>query len=345
MSDNPGQSIHEAIARKKARLAEQAAAIEREMAELADLERLAGLAAKHNLVVSAAPAPAKDGDSIGTVADLAQRYRTDPRSPYHKVRYTVRQGYDFSIKRIIEDAGSVQISELDAAKVQSLYDRWAANGKLAIGRSLIGKLSLLSGFGVTVLNDDACIRLSTILHKMRFPHPESRVEHLTAVHAKAIRAKAHEIDRPSIALAQAFQFDLPLKQTDVIGEWVPLSEPGVSDIICDTKGKWIRGIRWEEIDTNLVLRHVTSMRQKEVEIDLKRAPMVMEELNRLGKLPARGPVIVSESDGKPWSPTDFRRWWRRIANAVGVPKNVKNRDSGRAVGSNENRSREAPAVL
>jgi hypothetical protein len=30
----------------------------------------------------------------------------------------------------------------------------------------------------------------------------------------------------SIALAQAIQFDCALRQKDVIGEWVPESEPG-----------------------------------------------------------------------------------------------------------------------
>jgi len=46
MSDDLAKAIEE----KKARLAEQAEAIQRELAELAELERLA---AKHNLVVSA----------------------------------------------------------------------------------------------------------------------------------------------------------------------------------------------------------------------------------------------------------------------------------------------------
>jgi hypothetical protein len=47
---------------------------------------------------------------------------------------------------------------------------------------------------------------------------------------------------------------------------------------CHLQGKkWIRGIDWSEIDENLILKHVTSKKQKETEVDLKLAPMVLEE--------------------------------------------------------------------
>ncbi len=345
MSDHPGQSINEVIAEKEARLEDRAAAIERERAELTELKRLTALAAKHNMLLIPAPTTPKDGDKIVTVAELADCYHTDPRSQYHKLRFRVRQNYDSGIRRIVADAGSLRIVDLDAAALKRLYDQWSSDGKKAQGRALITKLRLLSSFGVTVLSNDACMRLSAFLRNMRFPLPQARAARLTAEHAVAIRAKAHEMGRSSIALAQAFQFDLPLKQTDVVGEWVPLSEPGVSDVINDAMGKWIRGIRWEDIDEDLILRHITSMQQKEVELDLKRAPMVMEELKKIGKKPARGPVIVCEWEGKPWSQNEYRRWWRKLADAAGVPKNVKNMDSSRAVGSNENRSREAPVAL
>ena len=69
--------------------------------------------------------------------------------------------------------------------------------------------------------------------------------------------KAHEESMSSVALAQAFQFDCQLRQKDVIGEWVPIDEAGVSDVI-DGDEKWLRGIRWEEIDLSMVLRHRAS---------------------------------------------------------------------------------------
>lgn len=345
MTDKPDQPANEAIEQKKARLARQAEAIARELAELEDIERLTALAAKHNLVVSVAPAPPKEGDRVGTLADLIDRYRTDPRSNYNTLRYKVRLNYDNVMRRIADDVdlGLQQVSDLDAAKVQSAYDRWSESGtKVAQGHSLFAKLRLLSSYGTTVLNDDACVRFSAVLHKMRIRKPRGGAVPLTEDHAKAIRAKAHEMRLHSIALAQAFQFDLRLKQTDAIGEWVPLSEPGVSDVISEQKGKWIRGLRWEEIDSNLILRHVTSLHQREVVLDLKKALMVREELARLGKLPTRGPVIVSETTGEPWAQFEFRRRWRKVADAAGVPSNVKNGSSSLVGDPNENRSPKAP---
>jgi len=73
----------------------------------------------------------------------------------------------------------------------------------------------------------------TALSKMRFAMPQPRKERLTSAQANAIRAKAHEMGRPSIALAQAFQFELMLRQKDVIGEYVPIAEAGISDLQVD----------------------------------------------------------------------------------------------------------------
>jgi hypothetical protein len=149
---------------------------------------------------------------------------------------------------------------------------------------------------------------------------------LTAAQAIAIRAKAHEMGRPSIALAQAFQFELMLRQKDVIGEWVPLAEPGISAVQADGL-KWLRGIRWEEIDSNMILTHVTSKRQKEIIVSLINAPMVIAKLKDKISHLFQGPVIVSEFDRLPWTAPEFRRWWRLVANACGVPKAVRNMDS------------------
>jgi integrase len=42
--------------------------------------------------------------------------------------------------------------------------------------------------------------------------------------------------------------------------------------------------------------------------------------------PAAGPIIVAE-DGLPFTSWVFRKRWRLLANAAGIPKSVKNMDS------------------
>jgi integrase len=127
-----------------------------------------------------------------------------------------------------------------------------------------------------------------------------------------------------------------LRQRDGIGEWVPETEPGKSEVTWRGM-KWLRGIRWEEVTDDLILEHVTSKRQKKVEIDLKLAPMVMIELQsaycELGepltraRLPKSGPIIIDEETGYPYLAHTFRRTWRRVARAAGVPDTVKNMHS------------------
>jgi len=200
-----------------------------------------------------------------------------------------------------------------------------------MGHAVAGMLRILATYGATVLKRRDCRELRITLRDVQFKRGQARNERLTAEQANEIRAMAHKMGRPSIALAQAFQFECPLKQKDVIGEWVPVTEEGPSDLIHDGK-KWLRGLRWEEIDQDWLLRHTTSWGGKDIQVDLQQKPMVMEELGeelaRLGKRPQRvGPVIVCEFSKVPWTTHEFRRWWRKVADACGIPKNVRNMDT------------------
>ena len=171
---------------------------------------------------------------------------------------------------------------------------------------------------------------------MRFVVPKGREQQMTAEDAHAIRGAAHEKGWHSIALAQAFQFELRLRQLDAIGEWVPLAEKGSSEIIYGNE-KWLRGLRWSQISEDLIFEHTTTNKlekPKEIKVDLRQYPMIMEELarerTRLGKLPASGPMIICETNEKPYSTNEFRRKWRIVANRAGVPNTVQNTDSARA---------------
>jgi hypothetical protein len=135
-----------------------------------------------------------------------------------------------------------------------------------------------------------------------------------------------------MALAQAFQWDCMFRQKDVIGEWIPLEEREVSDVIHRRrKLKWVRGLRWEMISDDFILTKVTSKKGKKIAIDLKLAPFVVEDLkiliDFLGGKPAKGPVIVLESTVQPYSAEFFRQTWRKVARICKIPDNVQNRDS------------------
>ena len=270
-----------------------------------------------------------------TVLDLVDTYRSHEKSPYLGLRFSTRKHYDVLLKPISRDCGPKKIADLKEADIEDFYKKWSEGGKMSMAKSTVGMLRSLVYFGATQLQDRECESLSIILHRMKFAVLQTRSERLTAEQAVRVCEAAHKLGRPSIGLAQAFQWDCNFRQKDVIGEWIPMNEEigTVSDII-EGETKWLRGLRWEEIDNNFVLRHVTSKNQKQVVVNLKeKAPMVMAELNRQfggidrSLMPTGGPVIVSEASDIPWIPGEFRRWWRKVANKAGVPPTVKNMDS------------------
>jgi hypothetical protein len=284
----------------------------------------------------------------GNLASLIHCYRTDGDSPYQRNRYHVRQNRDSMLRRITKRHGDVNISDIKARLLLAWHKDWTDDGKkLATGSSFIGQLRALFSFGATLLEDPNCERLCGVMHKMRFPGPKARSLSVTAEYADLFRKTAHEnFGWHLLALGQAFQFECTLRQKDVIGEWVPIAEPGVSAVIVNGQ-KWLRGIVWQEVDENLILRHLTSKKQKMTEVDLKLAPMVMEELQRLAGneplivvneitkkqtvnrhlLPATGPVCYCDTNGLPWSGNEYRRKWRIVAREAGIPDNVWNMDS------------------
>lgn len=144
--------------------------------------------------------------------------------------------------------------------------------------------------------------------------------------AQAVIMKAHEFGWHSIAFAQALQFELLLRQKDVIGEWVPISEAGESDVIFRER-KWLKGLRWSHVDDNLVLNFATGKGRRPIKVDLRTAPMVIEVLSFLGGKKEQGPAITNECTGMPYATSEFRRKWRILADAAGLPKELKNTDS------------------
>lgn len=293
------------------------------------------------------PQPPEPDHFTGSLRSLIHCYKTDADSPFQKNRFHVKQNRNSLMRRLVDQHGDVKLSEIKARVLLAWHKDWSSDGKIATGSAFIGQLRSLFSFGATLLEDPDCERLCGVMHKMRFQGAKPRSVSLTADYATAIRATAREhFGWCSMALAQAFQFDCTFRQKDVIGETVPLSEPGVSAVIVWGK-KWLRGIVWQEIDENLILRHVTSKKQKLVEIDLKLAPMVLEELQILvgaeplvhvdettkkvtvnrGLLPSNGPIIINDVTALPWSPNEYRRKWRLVATKAGVPKEVQSMDS------------------
>jgi hypothetical protein len=320
----------EAAAKKAAADAEEIAR------EIAELERLA---AKYNVPLGG-PGEASSGMTIRRLSD---DYQSHPQSSYQQLRHRTRTNSKNLVRYINEDCSERKLALMKAPDFQALHDGWVQRRGRASAHALITQVRTMVSFGVEVLADRDCERAALILHKMQFAPPKhKRSEPMSAEDANRIREHAHKMGVPSLALAQALQFDCNLSQVDTIGEWVPFSELGKPTEVVHRKKplKWQYGLRWEEIDENLMLHHTTSFQGKQVQRDLMAASMVKEELEAeygaplaRAKLPANGPMIVFEKSKQPWTAPQFRVMWRAVAKAAGVPDNVKNRNSRKTKGS------------
>jgi hypothetical protein len=283
----------------------------------------------------------------GTWRGLVNTYQTDQDSTFRKLRYRTRDTYNTLMSKTLKTVflneagiettiGETLIADTKARHFLRWHEQWLVNHKgkpkVTVARGCVTMMRILVNFGATILEDFACKDAAFNLSKMKFQGAKPRGVFLTAEHVEDIINVAFEEEAPSMALAQATQFDGILRQRDIIGEWVPLAEPGISYVLNGSE-KCLRGIFWEEIDQNLTLRHITSKRGKEVIIPLGSAPFVVRVLMKIygtidrSKLPAKGPFIVDEKTGLPYQVWRFRQQWRRIATAAGVPKEIRNMDS------------------
>ncbi|MBR0913143.1 tyrosine-type recombinase/integrase [Bradyrhizobium japonicum] len=272
-----------------------------------------------------------------TLGELVEVYQTDKISTYHQLRYHTRKNAASILKRLVDAHGSVELKAIKRRDLAEWYMTWADGGKVSMAHAFIAQIRTITGFGASMLEDEECERISSVLHRMRFANSPPRTERLVASQVIAIREAARKhFGWYSLALAQAIQFECMFRQRDIIGELVPEAEPGESDVRFNGQ-KWLRGIRWEEIDDKWILKHKTSKRQKEIQWNLAAAEMVMEELAILvelpvdqinrGLFPTKGPIIINDVTGLPWTANEYRRKWRLVADHVGVPKEVRNQDT------------------
>jgi hypothetical protein len=269
----------------------------------------------------------------GTVRDLINAYQTDPDSRYLGMSYDGRRHTDALLKRIDKLIGTTKLSAMCARDIKRLYENIRyPDGKegrdiKTTAHAAMTAIRMAFSFGVIYEIDPNCIRLKTILSEMKFAKGGARSEAMTFRQCEDVIAAAHAAGLPSIALAQALQFDLRARQRDVIGQWVPVSEPGISVIDPYHARKWLRGLRWEEISNAMFLSHPASKTGKPIERDLTLYPMIMAELAKIPAERRSGPIVVCELTGRPWKQNNFRNHWRTIATAAGIPKGVWNMDS------------------
>ncbi|MCP3397146.1 hypothetical protein [Bradyrhizobium sp. CCGB20] len=275
-----------------------------------------------------------------TLERLIEEFRADPHSPFAALNHAVRVRHIRLYERLIREHGRTSLKQIRPRDLIAWHRVWVGAGKVAIAHSLISRLRVLFRFGEVFLEDRECRRLSTALSKIRFEKPALRGQAITNEQIVAFRTTAHQYGFEAMSLAQALQYDLHLSQKDVIGIYVPVSEAIETDVVHSEYGKWHDGLRWSDLDEDLNLFSRDRKGQATLTVNLRKAPMVMQELaiycdmhdpEKITRddLARTGPIILNEQSAFPYTTAEFRRKWRIVANYAQLPKTLTNKDSKR----------------
>lgn len=268
----------------------------------------------------------------GTFGALVDRYLRDPESSYQTLKPSSRHPYAIYAVKLKAHIGARRIDHCDGRDVQRWFKIWAGidnlrdpAARLPRARATLNVLKAAVSFGV-ICRLPACADFSAILTELEFPSPKRRDFAPTEEQVRAARAAAHAAGAPSRALAYALQWDTSLRQWDVTGQWLPLSDPRPSGVL-DHDEKWI-GPTWAMVDKDLVLRLVYGKTEDTSAAagvyDLSVCPMVMEELAHHRK--RRGPLIVNEDTDLPYEYDDFLEGWKSDFADADLDPKMWNRD-------------------
>ncbi|MCV3209647.1 integrase [Mesorhizobium sp. YC-39] len=267
----------------------------------------------------------KSAEYDGSVASAVMVYRTHPQSPYKALKHATRiRDYDPSLKLIRDTVGKRRIANLVGSDFRRWFEQWGSKGRARRAHGAIRKLRSVLSFGTTE-RLAGCAQAREILSLMEFATPEPRRVKMEYRHALLVCAMAIRKNRPSIALTQALQWDTALRRIHIIGEWLPLADGDAGGIVRGNT-KW-RGLTVADISADHVLTvPITAKNKAATEHDLSKCPLVQMVLKRI-KLPAFGPLVVSEVTSLPYRENYYATDWREIATAAKVPESIWSMDT------------------
>ena len=174
----------------------------------------------------------------GTVTSACRLYQRHPYSHFHKVKHNTRKSYTDSLKIIEKTVGKRLIRNLTVLDVQHWYDEWrkpaVKDGPERIDRAhdAVSMFKTVIRFVAAASRCPGCKQLITDLENagslVRFERGGARQEEMTYPQASAFIRTALDLgnrgvipaDRAlAMAIGEAAQFELLLRQKDIIGDW------------------------------------------------------------------------------------------------------------------------------
>lgn len=154
--------------------------------------------------------------------------------------------------------------------------------------------------------------------------PAPRGKEMTFAMASAVLDEALTAGIRSIALGQALQFELGLRQIDVIGTWVK-SDTATGGLTYRGR-RWTGGITWADLTAERLAKR-TSKTGQEGQWRVADYPLLLKAIAAFAEEERVGPAIIDERTGQPYKHQEYAKRWRPLATIAGVPNDVWNMDS------------------
>jgi hypothetical protein len=298
----------------------------------------------------------------GSVLSACRIYQEHPHSRFHKIKYNTRATYVSSLKLIEATVGRRLIRNLTVFDVEHWYDEWRtpainedADGNQIVGAERIKRAHDAVTMFRTVLRFCAALRrpsckqLDDELAKIKFEKAGAREQEMTYSHVVGFIRTALELGAKDVipmgrarymAVGVAAQFELLLRQKDIIGEWPKTimdrdkaARRGATAISYDGE-VWTGYFTWENIPGwRWRTKTSKSKYRSAADYDLSKYSLLFPLLEAVPHEERAGAIIKGEG-GLPVRQSSYGKWFRQIARAAGIPDEVWNMDS-RAGGATE----------
>jgi hypothetical protein len=300
----------------------------------------------------------------GSMKTACRIYQEHPLSDFNTVKFTTQRFYIGCLKRIENTVGKRLIRNLTILDFKNWYAQWrkpavtiGKDGKRIVGPERIDRahdtISMVRTviYFMAALTHPDCERAAARLEKIKFEKGGARQEELTYQHATAFIRTAFDMSRRGVISADralmmsigvAAQFELMLRQMDIIGEWAPIGAKrrlpdGIVTLdlpAINPTERWAGFFTWESVSG--WRWHVKTSKSKyraANDFDLTRYSLLHPLLDGV-PLNKRIGAIVKGEHGLPVRARSYGNWFRDIARASGIPDAVWNMDA-RAGGAGE----------
>ena len=279
----------------------------------------------------------------GTVGALINCYLSDQSSPYAGLRQSTARVYGDWCRTLDRAIGKRRVDHLSGHDIRDVFLRLmepATVGgapRVRLAKSCVrSMLSILLNYGAE-LGLPGCLELAQVLERMTLRVPQAvrrawknarpakagmSCEQAAAIVVEGLKRGTRR--HRSVALGVAAQFELTIRQVDVIGVWEKLdqAEPVEPGAIVKRGRIWRPGLRFEDFAAGR-LDLETSKNQGRAVFDVTAYPLFQQALGAVPAIERRGPLVTDEG-GRPVKRRYYLALYREVADAAGVPRAVWN---------------------